>query len=350
MPGTHLVTASNKFGHMRDPHSLFGSGYFEADLLKLLADNSRDSLCTDPRDKVYAIVGLMDWPEHGLPDELRPDYSRSVTDVLSLAGSWAINSNLHHVTDRLLRHVLHRSNEDLHLDGLPSWIPRWHRSGDQDIDGRAFRRLTAYKLTHNNSQVVTPKMCSGSKYQWVVEGICIGPLVNIVLGIPTKFSLSYFAEHYVGPLRGLVHGCYDHKTIDVVEAQVLTASRWADRGPLDIHHIQVLHQWIEKNMRSESPFSTWPEEDFACGQAVLIACQSRTVAKTATGNPALVPRISLPGDVVVWINRSDYPTVLRPCGENYEVIGQAYIHGIMAGEAIEAWRLSESTLGTFTLV
>ena len=53
---------------------------------------------------------------------------------------------------------------------------------------------------------------------------------------------------------------------------------------------------------------------------------------------------------MVWISGSGYSTILRPCGDNYEVIGNAYVHGIMDGEVIEAWKARGDEAETFSLV
>jgi len=40
----------------------------------------------------------------------------------------------------------------------------------------------------------------------------------------------------------------------------------------------------------------------------------------------------------VWLlKNADVPFILRPCGESqYKLIGEAYVHGIMRGELVDA--------------
>jgi hypothetical protein len=43
------------------------------------------------------------------------------------------------------------------------------------------------------------------------------------------------------------------------------------------------------------------------------------------------------------------PFVLRPHGIEYKLVGEAYVHGIMKGEAIQMWRSEELHSQNFCL-
>lgn len=53
------------------------------------------------------------------------------------------------------------------------------------------------------------------------------------------------------------------------------------------------------------------------------------------------------GDTVAVFAGARHPMIIRPVGEYYHLVGPAYIHGIMYGEA---WPEDESTMQKFTLV
>ena len=81
----------------------------------------RDKLATDPRDKVYAFVGLADTKTEvcGSPaTSIRPDYELPVKDVYTrlVAQLLVANRDLH-----MLSHVQDPSMTK--LEGLPSWVP-----------------------------------------------------------------------------------------------------------------------------------------------------------------------------------------------------------------------------------
>lgn len=89
--------------------------------LDTLMQVHRDKLATDPRDKVYAFVGLADTKTSvcGAPaTSVRPDYELPVQDVYTrlMAQLLLAHGDLH-----LLYHV--QDPTLTKLEGLPSWVP-----------------------------------------------------------------------------------------------------------------------------------------------------------------------------------------------------------------------------------
>jgi hypothetical protein len=75
---------------------------------------------------------------------------------------------------------------------------------------------------------------------------------------------------------------------------------------------------------------------------------NQVLAKTEKGHLAWVPSNSKPGDIICIFSGVKIPFVLRAVsGESFEVIGDAYVQGMMHGEA---WPENESDLGYFHLV
>ncbi|KAG8162242.1 hypothetical protein KVR01_008007 [Diaporthe batatas] len=103
-------------GDLEQSGSTFGS----VSLDRLMSVH-RDKLATDPRDKVYAFIGLADTKTEvcGSPaSSIRPDYELPVQDVYTrvMAQLLLANRDLH-----LLSHVQDPSLTK--LEGLPSWVP-----------------------------------------------------------------------------------------------------------------------------------------------------------------------------------------------------------------------------------
>lgn len=61
----------------------------------------------------------------------------------------------------------------------------------------------------------------------------------------------------------------------------------------------------------------------------------RMFIATRDGRISFVPKNSREGDVIAVLAGGRVPIVLRPENDHYTVIGDAYIHGIMDGEAVE---------------
>ncbi|KAH9828454.1 heterokaryon incompatibility protein 6, OR allele-like [Teratosphaeria destructans] len=67
---------------------------------------------------------------------------------------------------------------------------------------------------------------------------------------------------------------------------------------------------------------------------VLGPTRGRVLFASSTGFLGLVPHGTREGDVIVIVRGVDVPYVLRPQGEAYELIGEAYVEGVMQGEAL----------------
>ncbi|KAK5719723.1 hypothetical protein LTR17_015174 [Elasticomyces elasticus] len=56
---------------------------------------------------------------------------------------------------------------------------------------------------------------------------------------------------------------------------------------------------------------------------------------TASGSKGLGPKITRPGGIVTVMRGGYVPLILRPLREEYQLLGQAYVSGIMQGEAVQ---------------
>lgn len=75
----------------------------------------------------------------------------------------------------------------------------------------------------------------------------------------------------------------------------------------------------------------------------MILCRNigRRAFITSNGHLGIGPAILEEGDVVVIICGTEVPMLLRRCGGGvYKLIGEAYIDGIMDGEAMEDCSIS----------
>lgn len=61
------------------------------------------------------------------------------------------------------------------------------------------------------------------------------------------------------------------------------------------------------------------------------------------------PKAIQPGDRLFILMGYDSPVILRPHGTAYKLIGDAYIHGIMEGEALQLLETGKRKLETVEL-
>ena len=113
-------------------------GVPEDDLLPLLV-RTRLSMCSDPRDKVFGLLGLIRYASIA---GLTPDYSLSVRQVYTGIASFII-FNQGRVD--ILRHSGRCSQDDGEERwGLPSWVPDWSRPPPDITVGQVARQLLKY--------------------------------------------------------------------------------------------------------------------------------------------------------------------------------------------------------------
>ncbi|KXT16822.1 hypothetical protein AC579_6797 [Pseudocercospora musae] len=82
---------------------------------------------------------------------------------------------------------------------------------------------------------------------------------------------------------------------------------------------------MDAKMRSASRAST----------AILKACQNRRYFLSASGRMGLGPANMRVGDVVVILYGGRFPFILRANGDEHELVGYSFVHGIMKGEMME---------------
>jgi hypothetical protein len=99
----------------RVPHPL--------DLYGLMAQ-LRESIASDPRDKLYAVLGML--PDSGRKYMIHPNYASSNTtrDVYLAAARTILT------VDKVMELILHVTGHEVDV-GLPSWAPDWSSIGNR---------------------------------------------------------------------------------------------------------------------------------------------------------------------------------------------------------------------------
>jgi hypothetical protein len=140
---------------------------------------SRSSLSTDPRDKLYALLGLSYDGRHFIPE---PNYMNSVTESFTDFATALIEGG------ELLDFIYLRSATRKNDGRLPSWVPDW-----TDLDNSVARRqldqiMSRSSLTIGNSEsphVHKQAEIDGSKNELTIKGEIIDT-VGRLGGLPTS--------------------------------------------------------------------------------------------------------------------------------------------------------------------
>ncbi|KAL0936375.1 ankyrin and het domain-containing protein [Colletotrichum truncatum] len=94
---------------------------------------ARNNLATDPRDKVYSLLGLTN---DGIAQSIIPDYSpeNTVADVFTGVANKLVSDN---VLD-----ILHYAGIDQDVLGLPSWVPDWTRQSRSTLPTHLYQCMS----------------------------------------------------------------------------------------------------------------------------------------------------------------------------------------------------------------
>jgi hypothetical protein len=93
---------------------------------------------------------------------------------------------------------------------------------------------------------------------------------------------------------------------------------------------------IAAQLRRTARESRGEDRGLADHSKITKAARNRCLSTTSCGRLALVPGLTRPGDKVVLARGGDLPLILRSHGDFWELVGEAYVHGVMHGEAFSA--------------
>ncbi|KAF2820641.1 hypothetical protein CC86DRAFT_449272 [Ophiobolus disseminans] len=360
--------------------------------LRMLLDKHRFSGSSDPRDKVYAFLGLADRamaPFRTHPTALTPDYNLSVQAVYTEAArvfmaSYESLALLSHVEDPSLRRI----------EGMPSWVP--DLSVALDPYPLRFRGPGLWKAAGNckwkmNQTRMVQGLLDVQGYQLdYIDGTSIlldesvdpsaswASLVKLTLSLdmpypgPSKHggrpsrmevlwrTLTTDIYAHVHPAPPAVGSLFVDYILNLQIRHRLTP--WSGKDAFQPHHSplsdSIYPEWrtllsleppdspyclarYKERLTSvvESMFNgTYSPIELAQLQHELDQSggKKRRVFKTRGGYMGTGPRSLQAGDEVWILHRAGLPFVLRPQPNgNFRIIGESFVYGIMHGEALE---------------
>lgn len=357
----------------------------QQDILPNLANlvaRSSVAEATDPRDKVFALIGLA--KERGTHAGVlaAPDYSLQVEDVYT---NFAIENiktykslDVLSLAHRPTTDERHASREDDIL--LPSWVPNLNKTAASDPltrldkivapDQEFNQKISAFTATHYST--ASPELRNNNK-QLVLHGHVVDVITktgNLMTHRAEDEDLVSFSQR--------VHNTYlSWESISGARSgkrhPVSPSADPSDLGePLLNVYWQVINGGVpDGDFRTDYLIPMSPYRVVSAGQRIksrncfqilervtswiqeaqdwwriqwgdhpashlivpgIVNC--RRVGRMKSGRVALVPGGARAGDQVVLLKGGRVPFVLRRKeGEGvYELVGEAYVHGIMSGE------------------
>ncbi|KAK4896107.1 hypothetical protein LTR27_005964 [Elasticomyces elasticus] len=362
------------------------------------AQMTKDAAAGDPRDKVYALLGIL---PHAATDRIVPDYTLSTWQVYAQAtfASMIASNSL----DSLALTTAKPSTEP----DLPSWALHFSRVGTAPQPG-----LEGFVYTGWDESDVEDDEDGDTGVRW--------PGCDLA-GPPASLSQDMRELSLQGITFATVSACYHCPSIpanlkdddsitrsysedatlmrpsehDLLVLLRLAEAQLADESPEpDWNEIAYLADLLQdKNVLDDSPFvslrrqegSTPPAEDIisrwleSWNQAVKLRCpfngrnfdhgtdvhgtrtsavafvgysQTRGVLNCfamSNGFLGMASVAVLDGDTVALLKGCKYPVVLRSHGADWKFVGICLVHGIDHGQLLEIWNGVELSNEDFVL-
>lgn len=343
--------------------------------LNLLLEATTQFSSTLPRDRIFALLGLMSKRDRKY---IIPDYSPATSDAQVYAITMA-----HLLLDLDVLTSL------MELDGvrtgkisdLPSWFPDWTGPTDGQFT----------EIDHSGFDGVHSSL-------WGSLSTELDSLSVNLWGDPIEFSFSPDFTTLI--LRALIvdsiHSASSNgsNTIqrNIIEAyeelkrQAFASNLNAYSSPLELSHAfwksTAFNSWTEGNntfhedyfdsyedrlvgIRTRMPdthdcfdFEEWKEgvldhdlysssrkrHLWDLDQRMETCALSRRFALTSKGYMGNVPQSSKSGDLICLSRHVPWPFLLRPEVDHYTWVGFAYVHGIMNGEAIKSAKRKDAKI------
>jgi Heterokaryon incompatibility protein (HET) len=310
-------------------------------LLNLLPSFERTE-ATDPRDKLFALLGLA---EDGDDKALRPNYDESTESIL-LRYARAFVKNGHGMQMLYQAGIAGRDTQ------IPSWVPDWTQadlSQSRMLFVRAMTGLSYAAASDASTQIRLTKV----QEELIVSGSYLDT-VSRTLQFPSPYDDNGNADfRYIAELQAFFAEADDI---------VLNREAYVTGEPL----FEVQWRTLVGNLGARPHIA--PEEfglEYrACRQAIdesrlgdVISLDTPNqylrkllplllrykLCETQSGLVGMVPVDARVRDVIYLFAGSRMPFVLRPCDEDeskYQIIGVCYVHGMMNGEALrsEKWK------------
>ena len=324
---------------------------------------ARNKQCTDPRDRVYGLLGLEENPT------VQADYTCSVEELYTRIAELDHEEFFWRKEDESVRH----------FTNLPSWVPDldcpkipapWterggngvYEAGTVDKKGKMSRRIKTPILETEGFEVDTVIALGGTHHE-TLDGKGLIQSLDIIRnsrmhassmeapGLVENFWRTTIADltgngdqhpktGEYGPafstfcLATLSRYLYRSKNDDTLRSTV--ESILADLHKLDRN--AQLPTWQEVSNAAEGSLDadmSTDNEGYLYKNSLTSMFELRRFFVTKTGYMGIASQGTQEGDSIVVVKNVGYPFLMRKCASGrYRYLSLAYVHGIMHGESL----------------
>jgi hypothetical protein len=304
---------------------------------------------TEPRDSIYAILGLLDQDTSLAKDQaalLGVDYTRSLPDLLRDATRYALCQ-----TGDLgaLRLIIHRFDVLADSQPFPTWTVRVDLQREAwDAEALPYW-FTACEGLKAPSLLADVSFCENMLR---VEGIVVDEVLQItgICSESTWKSQEEFHEWLVSVEEiAMSHSnVANQEELYLAIAFTLVAGDTYSGKRAQSEDLRILAGYLKSlamdddDRASDSAMiKKGLDLDRASSMrnaSCMDCCRDRRFFVTGTRSVGIGPRCMQPGDVVTVLRGGPRPLILRKKGDGYWLLGEAYVHGVMDGEAVQIYK------------
>jgi hypothetical protein len=302
-----------------------------------LLQATRDRRAKDPRDRVYALLGLVQSEKLRL---LKPDYSKSVREVYIETTRWCLEtySNLDVLAIGQATYSETDDSDAFLQLALPSWVPNYTVPCSTGFSRGGYKASGDTLLNLGFTEDSTSLFVQGVFVDtiFIMDTTCMSDEEDMGEGI-TRIERTLLEA----VSKGIPVGSESERQ----EAfwRTLVANRDVENGKAVAPNFyrMLINILMQRFPVMEEFRPDLPEKD---RREIFCRFVVRQIASTMSGRRFFItnkgfmgvgPSNARAGDAVCIIFGACTPYVLRQDGDNHHFIGEAYVHGIMDGEVNE---------------
>jgi hypothetical protein len=316
---------------------------YHSSLMELLSLFSNSLKATDPRDRIYGILGLA--PDKKVLD-IKVDYQKEVHEVYTEVAKTLL---MHNYTD-----ILSWCQFPKGRPGLPSWVPNFSvplREPYGSYKTRAPPWKPLFNATLDNDVKISTQSSLCKPNNIVMSGFRVDTIKKVGTEEWTQPAANWFwpgVQTFLTEIKQFLEQAQMLPKPLIQDQNFWDEAFWRIPCADQEYHgyarrraevtaedglCEVIARMYGNNSgyHDEGKKAAFSKYDGAMG--FLYGVRPFLSEKGYVG---LAPKHALPGDKVCVILGAIVPYVLRRVGEEgFELVGEAYVHGIMDGEAMD---------------
>jgi hypothetical protein len=289
--------------------------------LSSLLWNTWDRASTDPRDKVFVVLGLTGEAIDG-GTSMAPDYRKSVEQVYRETARDIITK------EGRIDILLAASGVDS-KDNLPSWVPDWRSEATAKRPTLLVNRHLLMKLAYSGSMDMAVLEGHGYRAAGNSEAFALFSDDLRVLTVSSS-KLDSIAEVCDVDIATMRNEDFVDQAIDFILRSKFV-SRRTRRKELANRECTPNSQEASILLTTLTGGKARYDERAPTMRNIM---RQRRLFVTKNGHVGIGPVNAQPHDIVFIISGCNFPITLRPRDDKFAVVGEAYIHGYMNGEAV----------------